>query len=94
MTRSDVQAIVIATLNDVQRAMGCEPWTIGDGTRPIGDLPKFDSIVSEDVTVIILEKLGAPAETKDPFTMREDGKFLTLDRIVDHFCRAAGISGV
>lgn len=91
MNRDDVRSIVIAELVEVQKAIGCPVPTITDSTRPIGDLEKFDSPVAEDTTASILAKIGAPAETKCPFTMREDGQYLTLGRVVDHFCRAAGL---
>jgi hypothetical protein len=92
MTRTEVRNAVVAELVNVQVAIGCPPPTITDMTRPIGDLEKFDSQIAEDTTATILARLGAPDQTKSPFTMREDGSYLRLDRIVNHFCRAAGVT--
>ena len=91
MTRSEVRSIVIAELVAVEQAIGCPVPTITDSTRPIGDLEGFDSQVSEDTTATILGNLGAPPETKNPFTLRDGQHHVTLDRIVDYFCRAAGV---
>jgi len=90
MTKAEVRSIVVAELLAVQEAIGCGPPVITDETRPIGDLDKFDSQLAEDTTATILRKLGAPDDTKSPFTMREDGKYFTLDRVVDHFFLAVG----
>lgn len=89
-TKQDVHAIVLEELVRFQLAIGCEPPEITDETRPIGDLEKFDSQVAEDTTATILGRLGASAETKCPFTMREDGDYLRLAKIVDCFWQAAG----
>ena len=92
MNKVDVRHIIVAELVNVQVAIGYPVATIEGGTRPIGDLEKFDSQVAEDTTATILARLDAPADTKNPFTVREDGGYLTLDRIVDYFCRAAGFA--
>jgi hypothetical protein len=91
MTKAEVRSIVVSELMNVQVAIGCTPPVITDATRPIGDLEKFDSPIAEDTTATILARIGAPADTKTPFTIREGGQYLTVDRIVNHFCRAAGI---
>lgn len=91
MTRTEVRSIVIEELMEVQKAIGAPFVSIASDTRPIGDLSGFDSQVAEDATATILGKLGADADTKCPFTVKEAGAYLSLERVVDRFCQAAGV---
>lgn len=91
MTKSDVRLVVTQELIEVQKAIGSPLVSITDDMRPIGDLSGFDSQVAEDTTATILGKLSAEPETKCPFTIREEGKYLSLGAIIDFFCRVTGI---
>ena len=92
MTKSVVRSIVIAELEHVQKAIGGPIVSITTDTRPIGDLARFDSPVAEDTTATILGRLDADPDIKCPFTLREEGEHLTVEKIVDYFCKAMGIT--
>lgn len=91
MTRNEVRRIVVEELLQVHEAIGGSWVSIVSATRPVGDLEGFDSQVAEDTTATILGKLGADANTKCPFTSKEDGQYLSIERVVDCFCQAAGV---
>jgi hypothetical protein len=61
MTRAEVKSIVVDVLVSVVTAIGAPVPTIDDDTKPIGSLPSFDSILAEDTTVELFERLGLDA---------------------------------
>ena len=91
MTRDFIRECVFARLAEAQVCSGRPAPMLGDKTRPIGDLEGFDSPLAEDVTALILTDIGAPANTKCPFTERQDGRCLMLRHVVDRFCTAVNV---
>ena len=91
MNRNDIEIIVLEELEKVQQALGNDDSQITPEMRPIGDLEGFDSQLAEDTTASILGRLEADPDTKCPFTVKEAGKYLTLNRVIDLFCQAAGV---
>jgi len=58
MKRSEVASVVTEVLVAVVEAVGAATPTLAPDLRPIGTLPNFDSVLAEDTTVEIFEKLG------------------------------------
>jgi hypothetical protein len=94
VTRADIRRAVVEALLEVQESIGQPVPRLTDATRPIGDLPQFDSQLAEDTTATILAALGAPPDTKCPFTKKRDGQCLTLGQSVDFLCEALGVHAV
>ena len=68
MTFAEVRSIVLEVLAEVQTAISDAPIPVTDATRPIGEIPMFDSILSEDTTVTLLQRLGVTAnDAPNPF---------------------------
>jgi hypothetical protein len=85
MTRSEVSAVVVDVLVSVQVTMGLQPPTITPATKPIGDLPLFCSIISEDTTVGLFIQLGLQASVdENPFIANRQA--CSVDQIVDRLC--------
>lgn len=58
MTRSEVEGIVTKVLEAVVEAVGVPAPIPTPGACPVGTLPNFDSVLAEDTTVEIFERLG------------------------------------
>lgn len=83
MKKTDIKTILVEELQKVMDALGVTPPPFTDDMRPIGALPKFDSILAEDTTVDIFIRLGLP-ETADvnPFYLKNK-RACSVTEIVD-----------
>lgn len=68
MDRKEIVKALIEILKENQSIIGEEVGEINEKTRPIGDLIKFDSLMSVDVTVTCCVK----------FEISDDKKILSL----------------
>jgi len=85
MTRPEVYSLVTNVLVTVVAAVGGEPPTIDDTLRPIGSLPNFDSILAEDTTVELFERLGLDADLDvNPFI--KGSRAASVAEVVDQIC--------
>jgi len=90
MTRSQVRILLLEVLAEVQDAVTDAPVAISDDTRPIGDLPSFDSWLAEDTTVTIFERLGLEiVDDPNPF-IRPTGGAARFGEVVARVCELAG----
>lgn len=86
MKTNDVKAIVIEELQKVMGALGVTAPPYTDDLRPIGALPKFDSILAEDTTVDIFIRLGLPSHDDiNPFFIKNK-RACSLSEVVDTLC--------
>ena len=58
MDREQVQAQVIEAVREVQRLSGCPDIKITPETRPLDELPNFDSLRGVETVVMLGVKLG------------------------------------
>lgn len=58
MTRGEVETVVTEVLERVVAAIGAPMPALAPDQRPIGVLPNFDSVLAEDTTPDIFERLG------------------------------------
>lgn len=58
MDREEVEACVIEAVQEVQRLSGCPDIKITRKTRPMEDLPDFDSLRGVETVVVLCAKLG------------------------------------
>lgn len=58
MSELEVQRIIIATLEDLQKGLGADPSEITQGTKPLVDLDFFDSLLGIETTLVLEERLG------------------------------------
>ena len=90
MTRSQVRTLLLEVLAEVQDAVTDAPVAIDDDTRPIGDLPMFDSWLAEDTTVTIFERLDLDVtDDPNPFISATGGAARFRD-VVAKVCELAG----
>lgn len=82
MKRSEVERIVTEVLVAVVEAVGAATPKLVPNLRPIGALPNFDSVLAEDTTVEIFEKLGL-AEDHDINPFVKGNRAATFAEVVD-----------
>jgi len=71
MKKTEIKTILIEELQKVMDALGATAPSFTDDMRPIGALPKFDSILAEDTTVDIFIRLGLPENADvNPFYIK------------------------
>lgn len=90
MTRSQVRALLVEVLAEVQDAVTDTPVVIDDDTRLIGDLPQFDSWLAEDTTVSIFERLNLDVtDDPNPFIGPTGGP-ARFGEVVSRLCELVG----
>ena len=57
MTRQQAEAAVIGVIAEIQEMSGRECLDIGSKTKPIGDVPGFDSLNAFEATVAVAARL-------------------------------------
>ena len=87
LSREKVVKVLVDALREAQEDIVEEPESIGEGTRPIGDLKDFDSITSVQVTVHCLAALDiAPTAFPSLFIGRQNNA-LTVGEVADRIMR-------
>jgi hypothetical protein len=81
MSELEVQGVIIATLKELQAALGTEPSEIAQGTKPLLDLDFFDSLLGIETTLVLEERLGISCEADTIFTDEETGEPLAIAEI-------------
>jgi len=83
MKKTEVKTILIEELQKVMDALGATAPPFADEMRPIGALPKFDSILAEDTTVDTCIRLGLPDNADvNPFYIKNK-RACSLTEIVE-----------
>ena len=58
MDKQHIQQVLIEVLTEIQTNSGLPVIEIDEDTRPIGDLPGFDSLTGIEATVELTHRLG------------------------------------
>lgn len=83
MKKSEIRAILIEELEKVMAALGAIAPPYTDEMQPVGDLPNFDSLLSEDTTADIFIRLGlGPDADINPFYIKNK-RACSLSEIVE-----------
>lgn len=92
MTRGEVESKVIAALRELQVQSGRqEAVDATPDTRPIGDLPEFDSLNGEEVTVLLEVELGCVLPG-NIFIAEGGRRALSVREAVGELCQRLGVS--
>jgi acyl carrier protein len=78
-----VRAALVAVLRQVQETSGRPCPAIVDTTKPIGDLPGFDSLLAVEATVLLEQKLGCTLANGTPFISESGTRALRINAIVE-----------
>lgn len=85
MNKFEVIRQVIEVLGDIQRISGRNVVTLDEGTRPIGDLPGFDSLNGVEATLRIEQRLGIQfSETNNLF--EQGNRALRVVEVAERVC--------
>jgi len=93
MTRGDIQSKVIEAVREILRQSGYtdNPATAPD-TKPVGDLPGFDSLNGEEATVLLEAELGCQLP-QNVFIAEGPRRALRIHETVDQLCQRLGVPG-
>lgn len=91
MDEKEVMGKIIAAVKQVQEASGRPVGDISPTTRPIGDVPGFDSLNGVEASVILSESLGheLPADY-NTFVSKDGRRALSVSEITDNLCEIIG----
>ena len=92
MNRDQVKAALVTVITDIQKKSGRPVPTIDDGTRPMLDLPGFDSLNGVEAAASLPGELERQVETI-PFWSKKNGQPLRLAEIVDEICKTLPATG-
>ena len=81
MSKDDICRQVCAVLSAIQTDSGLENPALTDDTKPLTDLPGFDSLAAVDAEVRLSDALGVELD-HIPFKSALDGKEQTIGEIV------------
>lgn len=87
MDRDEVHELLVKAIAEIQRQSGRPVDTLDDEIRPASDLDGFDSLNSEEVTVMLLEDLVFEDDL-NPFE-GDDGVELTIGQIADRLAKVS-----
>lgn len=87
MDRDEVHELLVKAIAEIQRQSGRPVDTLDDEIRPASDLDGFDSLNSEEVTVMLLEDLVFEDDL-NPFE-GDDGGELTIGQIADRLAKVS-----
>jgi len=62
MTQTELEALITEVVNKVQTLSGRETVAITSSTRPVNDVPEFDSLNGVEATIEIMERLKIDLE--------------------------------
>ena len=87
MIKSDIEKAIVGALAEIQAISGRELAEIEGTTRPIGDLPGFDSLNGVEATIEIGVRLGfeVPPDV-NLFIEKNRHVAATVNDIVDRVC--------
>ena len=91
MTRAEIQSKVVEALNEILRQSGGTDGPIpARDTKPVGDLPGFDSLNGEEATVLLEAELGCELP-QNVFIAEGPRRALRIGETVDELCQRLGV---
>lgn len=91
MDEKEVMGKIIAVVRQVQETSGRPVGDINPSTRPIGDVPGFDSLNGVEASVILSESLGYELLADyNTFVSKDGRRALTVSEITDNLCKTIG----
>lgn len=76
MTHTEIERVLIEVIYKIQELSGRETVHVDPQTRPVIDLPEFDSLNGVEVTVDLMDRLKVEFEFNNMLV--EDGRALTI----------------
>lgn len=88
MTLADIETIIATAIKKVQEDSGRAPAEVSSGTRPVQDIPDFDSLNEVEVTLEIEKVLGV--ELGVPNIFAGSGKELSVREAAERILKILG----
>jgi acyl carrier protein len=93
MTKSELEVLLIELVCTLQKISGREPVAIDANTKPVLDVPGFDSLNGVEVTVEVTDRLKI--ETDFNNVLVDDDRALTIAQAAERLaiCLSAPVHG-
>jgi acyl carrier protein len=93
MTNSELEALLIELVCTLQKISGRELVAIDANTKPVLDVPGFDSLNGVEVTVEVMDRLKI--ETAFNNVLVDDDRALTISQAAERLsiCLSASVHG-
>jgi len=93
MTRAEIQSKVVEALKEILRQSGGgDDAVAGPDTKPIGDLPGFDSLNGDEATVLLEAELGCELP-QNVFIAEGPRRALQIHETVEQLCQRLAVTG-
>ena len=90
MNKKEIRAAVIGVVREIQEMSGRELTSVTPETRPVGDLPGFDSLNGIEGTIMLSERLGLTIPLKENVFVNQEGdRALTVDEMCERVAAIA-----
>ena len=84
MYKKEIRAAVIGVVREIQEMSGRELTSVTPETRPVGDLPGFDSLNGIEGTIMLSERLGISIPLDVNVFLNEQGdRVLAVEEICE-----------
>lgn len=94
MTQQEAAVGVTCVIDEIQAMSGRERCEIVSGTKPIGDVPGFDSYSAIEATVLLAERLSVDVPGDANIFINQAGDMaLTVAEIAERIIEIAGNHG-
>jgi len=93
MKKTEIIKVIVDVLQEIQSISGRPSTEINANTRPISDLPQFDSLNGVEATVELSTRLGFDLPQVNAFINDEGNSALTVSEIADAICETATSKG-
>ncbi len=89
MNISDATKLVIEVVSDIQSHSGRQSIALTGKSRPIGDLPGFDSLNGIEATTELAYRLGCEFSDGNLLVDETDNRALSIEEIASRICETA-----
>lgn len=93
MKKPEVIKVIVEVLQEIQSIGGRPATPVNENTRPISDLPQFDSLNGVEATVELSSRLGCDLPQVNAFINDEGNSALAVSEIADAICATVTSKG-
>jgi acyl carrier protein len=87
MTKTEIEEIIVQTLQELQNATGLENSEIKATVVPLSDLGFFDSLLAIETTLVLEERFGCSCGEDSVFRDKETSEPLAISDIASRLAQ-------
>lgn len=90
MTQTEIEKVIIETLQELQAGTGEPPCEMTPATAPLSELGFFDSLLAIETTLALEERLGCSCNEDSVFKSKDGSEPLTIAEIASRLAQVSG----